>query len=130
LLLDHSGRTEDSMAVDGTTETLEEGLRLTEEEETTLVEVASTALARVKKEQDKSKVSSLSLPRDDANGLCQTEDDDGQLTRTLVPFLPRLLEKYHTEPSRALSVLQIPLLMNMELYLDMRIIGVCLFKCS
>lgn len=44
--------------------------------------------------------------------------------------LPRLFVKYQTDERRISDVLSIPLLMSLELYLDMRMMTVCLHYLS
>jgi len=46
------------------------------------------------------------------------------LTRALIKGLPRLFIKYQTDENRISEVLLIPPLMNLDLYLEMRMINV------
>lgn len=46
------------------------------------------------------------------------------ITRELIKALPRLFIKYQTDQNRIANVLLIPTLMNLDLYLEMRMISV------
>lgn len=50
------------------------------------------------------------------------------ITRELIKGLPRLFIKYQTDQNRIADVLIIPTLMNLDLYLEMRMITVCLLS--
>lgn len=56
----------------------------------------------------------------------QGEDETliSDLTRALIKGLPRLFIKYQTDANRIANVLLIPPLMNIELYLEMRMMTV------
>lgn len=47
-----------------------------------------------------------------------------EITRELINALPRLIAKHQTDESRIANVLLIPELMNMDLYLEMRMVTV------
>ncbi|KAG2122483.1 hypothetical protein DEU56DRAFT_925773 [Suillus clintonianus] len=114
LLLNHSagGGEEDLDAVDDSIaasakNTVDEAWRLTETEESVLLEVliasprrAKTLAGTAKKGEDETLLSDL--------------------TRALIKGLPRLFIKYQTDANRIANVLLIPPLMNVELYLEMR----------
>ena len=46
------------------------------------------------------------------------------MTRELIEELPRLFAKYQADQNRIVVVLQLPTLMNLDLYLEMRMISV------
>ncbi|KAJ7164977.1 hypothetical protein C8R46DRAFT_1097762 [Mycena filopes] len=115
LLLDHSSA-EDAPAParrgkpnGKTPKSSEEGLvdeawRLEEEEETVLIEVLVASLRYAKVTAKK--------------GEEETVTND--ITRALMKGLPRLLIKYQTDQNRIANILAIPTLMNLDLYLEMR----------
>ncbi|KAF9232626.1 hypothetical protein BU15DRAFT_90603 [Melanogaster broomeanus] len=115
LLLDHSaGRDEDMDGSDSLVESARNGVdpvwRLLEVEESVLLEVlvaslrhAKTVSASAKKGEEETVVSDI--------------------TRALIKGLPRLFIKYQTDENRISHVLLIPLLMNLDLYLEMRMIN-------
>ncbi|KAJ6588456.1 hypothetical protein B0H19DRAFT_207200 [Mycena capillaripes] len=89
--------------------TSEEGLvddawRLEEEEETVLIEVLVASLQHAKLYAKK--------------GEEETVTND--ITRELIKGLPRLLMKYQTDQNRIANILAIPTLMNLDMYLEMR----------
>ncbi|KAJ7135430.1 hypothetical protein C8R43DRAFT_1020987 [Mycena crocata] len=115
LLLDHSSA-EDTGApsrrgkVNGKAKASEEGLvdeawRLEEEEETVLIELLVASLNQAK----------VSAKKGD-------EDVTNEITRALIKGLPRLIVKYQTDQNRIANVLTIPTLMNLDLYLEMRML--------
>ncbi|KAJ7248617.1 hypothetical protein B0H12DRAFT_1123467 [Mycena haematopus] len=115
LLLDHSS-VEDASAPSRrgkpngkSAKASEEGLvdeawRLEEEEETALVEVLFASLQHAKATTKK--------------GEEETMTND--ITRALIKGLPRLLMKHQTDQNRITNVLALPTLMNLDLYLEMR----------
>ncbi|KAJ7064577.1 hypothetical protein C8F01DRAFT_1354031, partial [Mycena amicta] len=72
-----------------------------EEEETVLIEVL---------------VASLKYADGDEENLAN------DIIRALIKGLPRLLVKYQTDQSRIANILTIPMLMNLDLYLEMRML--------
>jgi len=56
----------------------------------------------------------------------QGEEDTvvSDITRALIKSLPRLFAKHQTDEARITVVLSIPLLMNLDLYLEMRMTAV------
>ncbi|KAG2361086.1 hypothetical protein BDR07DRAFT_1472291 [Suillus spraguei] len=114
LLLDHSagGSEEDLDTADDSIaasakNTVDEAWRLTETEESVLLEVLIASLRRAK-----------ALAGTTKKGEDETLISD--LTRALIKGLPRLFIKYQTDANRIANVLLIPPLMNVELYLEMR----------
>ncbi|KAK7019893.1 SCD domain-containing protein [Favolaschia claudopus] len=114
LLLDHSSA-EDTSAparkgkANGKARANDEGLvdeawRLEEEEETVLIEVLVASLHHAKAVAKK--------------GEEETVTND--ITRALIKALPRLLMKHQTDQNRIANVLALPSLMNLDLYLEMR----------
>jgi len=58
--------------------------------------------------------------------LLQGEEETvvSDITRALIKSLPMLFTKHQTDEARITVVLSIPLLMNLDLYLEMRITAV------
>ncbi|KAF7341967.1 SCD domain-containing protein [Mycena venus] len=115
LLLDHSSATDaptparrgkpNGKAAKASQEGLvDEAWRLEEEEETVLIEVLVASLQHAKATAKK--------------GEEETVTND--ITRALIKGLPRLLMKHQTDQNRIANVLAIPTLMNLDLYLEMR----------
>ncbi|RDB23493.1 Cohesin subunit psc3 [Hypsizygus marmoreus] len=123
LLLDHSdAEAEESQEggsrkgrgrVNGKTHTpdsaVDEAWRLEEVEESILLEVLVASIRRAKWEAAASK-----------KGEDETVTND--ITRELIKGLPRLFIKHQTDQNRIADVLLIPTLMNLDLYLEMRMI--------
>ncbi|RXW15379.1 hypothetical protein EST38_g10469 [Candolleomyces aberdarensis] len=118
LLLDHSASGESQSSaptrMNGKSHTSESSIddlwRLEEVEETVLLEVLVASLRRVKAEAGSSKKAG-----EEENILNDT-------TRALIKALPRLFIKYQADPNRIAQVLSIPSLLNLDLYLEMRMI--------
>ncbi|KAL1914643.1 uncharacterized protein VTP21DRAFT_8054 [Calcarisporiella thermophila] len=115
LCYDHTITQADIAWPRGRLKEMNESYRLTETEETVLVEVfvgclrltitppdTSTAIAKKKKVQ------------------LQNEEEKTNISRHMIDTLPQLLTKYAPEPSRLYHILTIPSLMNLDIYLDMR----------
>ncbi|KAF5323111.1 hypothetical protein D9611_009237 [Ephemerocybe angulata] len=117
LLLDHSSGDDDSgrARTNGKSHSNESNIddlwRLEEVEETVLLEVLVASLRRVKVEAGASKKAA-----EDENTLNDT-------TRALIKALPRLFIKYQADGNRIAEVLTIPSLLNLDLYLEMRMIA-------
>ena len=62
--------------------------------------------------------------------IIQGEEDvlSSDITRALIKALPTLFMKYQTDPGRMSDVLQLPQIMNLDMYLEMRMMTVSLFK--
>jgi len=60
------------------------------------------------------------------NVSLQGEEDTvvSDITRALIKSLPRLFAKHQTDEARIAVVLSIPLLMNLDLYVEMRMTAV------
>ncbi|KAG5728111.1 Cohesin subunit psc3 [Termitomyces sp. T112] len=88
---------------------VDEAWRLDDLEESMLLEVLVTSLRKAKAE---------------ATGGKKGEDENvtNHITRELIKGLPRLFIKYQTDQNRIADVLLIPTLMNLDLYLEMRMI--------
>ncbi|KAF9011840.1 hypothetical protein BDQ17DRAFT_1396897 [Cyathus striatus] len=107
LLLDHSasdGRGDDSI--------VDEVWRLEEVEEAVLLEVFVATLRRAKADAASA-----------AAKKGQEENISNDITRALITALPRLFIKHQTYQNRISEVLLIPTLMNLDLYLEMRMIA-------
>lgn len=132
LLLDHSaGRDEDMDGPDSLVEsarnTVDPAWRLSEVEETVLLEVFVASLRRTKLASTTGKkVCLLSLFALVVFRLGQDDEEtvESDLTRALIKGLPRLFIKYQTDENRISQVLLIPPLMNLDLYLEMRMMNV------
>ncbi|KAI0089427.1 hypothetical protein BDY19DRAFT_1070111 [Irpex rosettiformis] len=87
--------------------TVDEVWRLEEVEEGVLLEVLAAALRKTKAI---------------ATATKKGEEDivSSDITRALMKALPRLFVKYQTDPGRMSDVLQLPQLMNLDMYLEMR----------
>ncbi|KAI0299424.1 hypothetical protein B0F90DRAFT_1728578 [Multifurca ochricompacta] len=116
LLLDHSAGTEGIQESRGRRSksskasidsSVGEAWRLEEVEEAVLLEVF---------------VASLRKARTSAVNAKKGEEDTvvSDITRALIKSLPRLFAKHQTDEARIAVVLSIPLLMNLDLYLEMR----------
>ncbi|KAG6851858.1 hypothetical protein C0991_005465 [Blastosporella zonata] len=124
LLLDHSATTEDDASQDpsrpsrgqpnGKASTpdsvVDEAWRLDDLQESMLLEVLVTSLRRAKAE---------------ATGGKKGEEESvvNDITRELIKGLPRLFIKYQTDQNRIADVLLIPTFMNLDLYLEMRMMA-------
>ncbi|KAJ7628572.1 hypothetical protein FB45DRAFT_834497 [Roridomyces roridus] len=118
LILDHSsaasaedgparrGRPNGKAAKASEEGSVDEAWRLEEEEETVLIEVLVASLKH-------------------AQAIAKKGEDEtmtNDITRELIKGLPRLLVKYQTDQNRIANILSIPPLMNLDLYLEMRMI--------
>ncbi|KAG6380324.1 hypothetical protein JVT61DRAFT_8434 [Boletus reticuloceps] len=90
--------------------TVDPAWRLSEVEETVLLEVLVASLRRAKL------VSTAAKKGDEETVI-------SDLTRALNKGLPRLFIKYQTDENRISEVLLIPPLMNLDLYLEMRMMS-------
>ncbi|CAA7269932.1 unnamed protein product [Cyclocybe aegerita] len=122
LLLDHSASEEDNqltssprprVRANGKKHTddfvVDEAWRLEEVEESTLLEVLVAAIRTAKAE-------SVGGRKD------EEENVSNDITRALIKGLPRLFIKHQSDQNRIAEVLVIPTLMNLDLYLEMRMI--------
>ncbi|KIK96764.1 hypothetical protein PAXRUDRAFT_825621 [Paxillus rubicundulus Ve08.2h10] len=115
LLLDHSaGGDEDMDGNDSLVESARSGvdpaLRLSEVEESVLLEVLVASLRRAK-----------AVSASGKKGEEETVVSD--ITRALIKGLPGLFIKYQTDEAHISDVLLIPPLMNLDLYLEMRMMN-------
>ncbi|KAG9307285.1 hypothetical protein G9A89_017113 [Geosiphon pyriformis] len=91
---------------------VEECYRLKEQEESVLVEVLVASMNFSFVEPTKAK---------DKKDLEQRQDEiRSEISRTMAKHLPRLLTKYAPDAGRIAEVLQIPILMNLNVYQDLR----------
>ncbi|KAI0698963.1 hypothetical protein C8T65DRAFT_719862 [Cerioporus squamosus] len=114
LLLDHSATDEQSRPASrskgkqaASDETVDEAYRLEEVEEAVLLEMF---------------VATLRKALADAATAKKADEDNtsSDITRALIKALPRLFVKHQTDESRISDVLLIPQLMNLDMYLEMR----------
>ncbi|KAI6041487.1 hypothetical protein EDC04DRAFT_2565548 [Pisolithus marmoratus] len=116
LLLDHSqgGKDDDIDGADSLVESARNAVdaawRLEEVEESVLLEVLVASLRRAK-----------AVAASGKKG--EEEAVTSDVTRALMKGLPRLFIKYQTDEKRISNVLSIPPLMNLDLYLEMRMIN-------
>ncbi|KAI6015155.1 hypothetical protein F5J12DRAFT_519559 [Pisolithus orientalis] len=116
LLLDHSagGKDDDidgpDSLVESASNTVDPSWRLEEVEESVLLEVLVASLRRAK-----------AVAASGKKG--EEEAVTSDVTRALMKGLPRLFIKYQTDEKRISDVLSIPPLMNLDLYLEMRMIN-------
>ncbi|KAH7929010.1 hypothetical protein BV22DRAFT_1003690 [Leucogyrophana mollusca] len=115
LLLDHSASEDDDLEgndsiLASARNSVDEAWRLQEVEETMLLEVFVASLRRAK-------VTSAGAKKG------EEEKIDSDITRALIKGLPRLFIKYQSDESRISDVLLITPLMNLDLYLEMRMMN-------
>ena len=138
LLLDHSAETEAitesrgrrSKSNKGSTDTAGgEAWRLEEVEEAVLLEVFVASLRKAK--ASAASVKKVRAPDDihlnaGPHIALQGEEDTviSDITRALIKSLPLLFAKHQADEARIAVVLSIPLLMNLDLYLEMRMTAV------
>lgn len=58
----------------------------------------------------------------------EEENVSNDITRALIKGLPRLFIKHQSDPDRIAELLILPTLLNLDLYLEMRMITVCIFS--
>ncbi|KIJ37056.1 hypothetical protein M422DRAFT_61048 [Sphaerobolus stellatus SS14] len=92
-------------------ELVDEAYRLSESEEAALLELFVAALRRIREE-----ATSPAVKKGEGENIIS------DMTRALIKGVPRLFAKHQTDSNRVADVLTIPQLMNLELYLDMRMI--------
>ncbi|TRM66853.1 hypothetical protein BD626DRAFT_627323 [Schizophyllum amplum] len=83
--------------------------RLDEDEETILLQVLVAAISKAKAESVGGKKG-------------EEENLSSDITRALIKALPRLFAKYQADHNRVAEVLLLPTFMNLDLYLDMRMV--------
>ncbi|KAH7915934.1 hypothetical protein BJ138DRAFT_1076400 [Hygrophoropsis aurantiaca] len=115
LLLDHSASDDDDLEgadsiAASAKNIMDEAWRLQEVEESILLEVFVASLQRAKSTSASGKKG-------------EDEQVASDITRALIKGLPRLFIKYQTDGGRISDVLLIPPLMNLDLYLEMRMIN-------
>ena len=137
LLLDHSAEEEDNQESMNKRSKgkqmqpesgVDEAWRLEEVEEAALLEVfvASLRKARTGAATGKKVCEMLFLCYIIPNISSQSEEDTtaSDITRALIKSLPRLFAKHQADEKRIAEVLLIPQLMNLDLYLEMRMMTV------
>ncbi|KAL1748245.1 hypothetical protein HDZ31DRAFT_79792 [Schizophyllum fasciatum] len=91
------------------TDAVSDAWRLDDEEETILLQVLVAAVGKAKTE-------SVGGKRGEEENL------SNDITRALIKGIPRLFAKYQADHNRVAEVLLLPTLMNLELYLEMRMV--------
>lgn len=143
LLLDHSaaedgiesrGRGRANGKSSAKDSVVDEAWRLEEVEESVLLEVLVASLRQAKQQVAGSKKASICLALTlfcTRLTLSQGEEETvaNDITRALIKGLPRLFIKHQTDQKRIADVLLIPCLMNLDLYLEMRMITVSHSSC-
>ncbi|KZO94707.1 hypothetical protein CALVIDRAFT_198341 [Calocera viscosa TUFC12733] len=81
--------------------------RLEEREETLLLEVFGSSLIKA-------------IAEAEADKKVEADDVKGDITRALIPALPKLFAKYQTDAGRIADLLMIPRLLDLDLYVEMR----------
>jgi cohesin complex subunit SA-1/2 len=145
LLLDHSANTEapptsgrgrkSKNAKAAATSSLDDAWRLEDVEEGVLLEVLVSSLQYISAEVSSNK--KVILRRSSPftrifTRFHQGDEDDtiSDITRALIKGLPALFVKHQTDANRIIHVLRIPELMNLDLYLEMRMMTVCAPLCA
>lgn len=138
LLLDHSAGEEDSSQRQGgrkqkrsTQESaVDEAWRLEEVEEGVLLEVLLASLKKDENGGQEGKSPLAVYVGSSLTRLVQGEEDiiSSDITRALIKALPPLFVKYQTDAGRMSDVLQLPQLMSLDIYLDMRMMTVSLHR--
>ncbi|GAA5880996.1 hypothetical protein JCM1840_007214 [Sporobolomyces johnsonii] len=90
---------------------LVEAVKLTEEEETLAIELLVSCLTKV------TTVSSTSKKDKE-----QDDEDQASISRAIIDALPRLFSKHQTFPTRMIDILSIPRLVQLDMYLDLRML--------
>jgi cohesin complex subunit SA-1/2 len=115
---------------------VDDAWRLEEIEETSLLQIMTASLRKIKKELVVKKVCYRIVYALYSQTLSQGEEDAvwNDLTRALIKGLPRLFIKYQTDKTRIAEVLVLPTLMNLDLYMEMRMLTVrehffCFYHC-
>jgi cohesin complex subunit SA-1/2 len=138
LVLDHSAESDTIQGSRGrrlkgskgsTDSTTGEAWRLEEVEEAVLLEVFVASLGKAKASAAAAKkVRALALrTKMSVHGFSLQGEEDAvvsDITRALIKSLPRLFTKHQTDEARIAVVLSIPLQMNLDLYLEMRMTSV------
>ncbi|CAG8473952.1 9680_t:CDS:10 [Acaulospora colombiana] len=91
---------------------IEEFYRLGEKEESALVEVFVKCLQL--------SLSENLTPKDKKKADGQIDETRAEISRTMITVLPRLLTKYAPDAGRIAEVLQIPQMMDLSVYSDLR----------
>jgi len=97
---------ETESAADEEPEKVDDRWRLEEKEESLLLEVFGASLVKALAEAEAAKT-------------VEADDLKGDITRALIPALPKLFAKYQTDVGR-LADLMIPRLLDLDLYIEMR----------
>lgn len=113
--------------------TVDEVWRLEEVEEGVLLEVLAAALRKAKAVAVGGKKVMLVVISSyrHSNTYHQGEEEtvSSDITRALIKALPQLFVKYQTDAGRMSDVLQLPQLMNLDMYLEMRMMTVRTISC-
>lgn len=107
----------------GSGDQVDEAWRLDEVEESVLIEVLVAALRRAIKAESVATTRKGEAEKA-AGGKGDEDSVSNEITRALIKGLPRLFVKYQSDQSRIADVLMIPTLLNLEAYLEMRMIAV------
>ncbi|GES75247.1 cohesin subunit [Rhizophagus clarus] len=112
-LTNSSGASKDSQEGDNHMDAIEDCYRLSEREESVLVQVLVACLKLILTDP---------LNRDKKKTEVQIEEIRDEVSRTMVHTLPRLLTKYAPDAGKIAEVLQIPPLMNLQVYSELRML--------
>ncbi|CAG8546027.1 2319_t:CDS:10 [Diversispora eburnea] len=113
---DHSSTSQSQESQDNinSSDTIEDCYRLSEKEESALVQVFVKCLQL-------SLVESVTA-KDKKKADEQITGRRAEISRTMITILPRLLTKYAPDPGRIVEVLRVPQLMNLSVYSDLRML--------
>ncbi|CAI2165090.1 10174_t:CDS:10 [Funneliformis geosporum] len=112
-LTDNSSTAKGSQGENDPIDAIEDCYRLSEREESVLVQVFVACLKLILVDP---------LSRDKKKTEAQIEEIREEISRKMVHILPRLLTKYAPDAGRIAEVLQIPPLMNLQVYSELRML--------
>ncbi|RGB24090.1 hypothetical protein C1646_747941 [Rhizophagus diaphanus] len=112
-LTNSSSTAKDPQGGDNPVDAIEDCYRLSEREESVLVQVLVACLKLILADP---------ISRDKKKTEVQIEEIRDEVSRTMVHTLPRLLTKYAPDAGRIAEVLQIPPLMNLQVYSELRML--------
>lgn len=111
---------------------VDECWRLEEVEETILLEMLLATLQKAKADAAAGKKVCILLVASTQPGLMLAQSDEENIetdiTRSLIKALPSLISRHQTDEQRVHLVLLVAELMNMEMYLEMRMLSVSRFS--
>lgn len=103
---------------------VDDAWRLDEVEEGILLEILIASLKRTSKDALANKKVGPFLPPYASYLINIQGEEEDNITRALIKAVPRLLLKHQTDENRLADVLVLPTLMNLDLYMEMRMVNV------